>query len=365
MRPSFLLTRSVRPGRRLLPPLGRPCGHATRSFRLVAGPLGAAGLALGVTVTAVLAGGAAGDGSTGRRTDAVRTVGSDRSVEAGSVGRIAANGSTAEAFRAGELGISEAPLPGAIAAARVDLAARTASILGLPAATRRTATRVADEFGGRTYDEVTEYDAGDRLVSLQRFDVGGRLLAAVRFGWRSAGGAALAGETAVRQRAERLAVTLGLAPGGVPRVVTAPSGAGWTVAWDRTVDGVAVPGDGLRIQLWPDGSVHGLSRSERALADRPAGLLDAARARSLAEAQLGTWFGGDARGHMAISGLSLAWVPPNDTFAPAGPDAPGAVLRLAWVVRAGASGPLAESLRALEIYLDAGTGAVIGGDILE
>lgn len=365
MRPSFLLSRSVRRGRRLLPPLGSPGARVPRRFRRVVGPFGAAGLALGVTVTAVLAGGGAGHASPDRSAGAVRAIAPDRSVESGSVSRIASDAGAAEAFRAGELGVAEAPLPAGIAAARVDLAARTASILGLPAATRRTATRVVDQFGGRTYDEVTEYDARDRLLSLQRFDVDGRLLAAVRFGWHSDGGPSLAGGNAVRQRAERLATALGLAMGGVPRVVTVPSGAGWTVAWDRTVDGVPVPGDGLRIQLWPDGSVHGVTRSERTLADRPTGLLDATRARSIAEAQLEAWFRGDARGHMAISGLSLAWVPPNDTFAPAGPDAPGSVLRLAWVVRAGASGSLADSLRALEIYLDAGTGAVIGGDILE
>jgi hypothetical protein len=131
------------------------------------------------------------------------------------------------------------------------------------------------------------------------------------------------------------------------------------------VDGVPVPGDGLRIQLWPDGSVHGLTRSERALADRPAAALDAVRARSIAEAQLGTWFRGGVGGGMTIAGLGLAWVPPNDTFAPAGPDAPDSVLRLAWVVRATASGQLTDTLRALEIYVDAGSGAVIGGDILE
>jgi hypothetical protein len=67
---------------------------------------------------------------------------------------------------------------------------------------------------------------------------------------------------------------------------------------------------------------------------------------------------------VTLTGLALAWVPPNDTFAPTAPDAPGAVLRLAWVVRAATSGGLSDSLRGLEIYLDAADGSVFGGDIL-
>ena len=65
-----------------------------------------------------------------------------------------------------------------------------------------------------------------------------------------------------------------------------------------------------------------------------------------------------------VKGLGLAWVPPNDTFAPAAPDAPSATLRLAWVARVTTSGALTENLRALEVYIDAGDGSVIGGDIL-
>ena len=267
-------------------------------------------------------------------------------------------------FQAGERGSVEAPLPAGVATARVDAAARTGAILGLPGATRRSATRVVDRFAGRTYDEVMEYDARDRLVSLQRFDSDGRILAAVRFGWRGDGGPALAGTSAVRLRAERLANSLGLAPSGLPRITT-PSDAGWTVAWDRAVDGIPVPGDGLRIQLWADGSVHGLSRSERPLAVRPATTIDASRAWAVVEAQLGAWFPGALRADVAVGSAALAWVPPNDTFAPAGPDAPASVLRLAWVVRATTSGSLADTIRAVEVYVDAGSGVVIGGDVLE
>ena len=69
-------------------------------------------------------------------------------------------------------------------------------------------------------------------------------------------------------------------------------------------------------------------------------------------------------GQVAISRLELGWVAPNSAFDPTGPDAPGATLRLAWVVEARTSGALADSLRAVKLFFDAGTGALIGGDVL-
>jgi hypothetical protein len=78
---------------------------------------------------------------------------------------------------------------------------------------------------------------------------------------------------------------------------------------------------------------------------------------------LGTLFG-DRTDQVAITTLALAWVAPNSAFDPTGPDAPGTTLRLAWVAEARTSGPLADELRAVKLFLDAGTGALIGGDVL-
>ena len=55
---------------------------------------------------------------------------------------------------------------------------------------------------------------------------------------------------------------------------------------------------------------------------------------------------------------------PNDTFSPDRPDAPSSTLRLSWVARVATTGSLADSLRGLELYVDAGDGALIGGDVL-
>jgi hypothetical protein len=62
--------------------------------------------------------------------------------------------------------------------------------------------------------------------------------------------------------------------------------------------------------------------------------------------------------------LELAWMAPNDTFAPSRPDAPAATLRLSWVARVATTAALADSLRGLELYLDAGDGSLLGGDVL-
>jgi hypothetical protein len=127
------------------------------------------------------------------------------------------------------------------------------------------------------------------------------------------------------------------------------------------VDGVPVPGDGVRVDLWPDGRMHAIVRTERPLAARPITTLDEATARARGTAMLGTLFG-DRTDQVAITTLALAWVAPNSAFDPTGPDAPGTTLRLAWVVEARTSGPLADELRAVKLFLDAGTGALIGGD---
>jgi hypothetical protein len=249
------------------------------------------------------------------------------------------------------------------AAAALAAARGFRSRLGLPEPAASRVERVVDRFAGTTYDEVTGTDAEGRALHLQRIDDRGRLVAAVAFGWEAARGRPLADARAAGARAGRLAADLGLGVAGTPVVDRLPDGAGWTASWPRVVDGFPVPGDGVRIDLWADGRTHAVVATERDLAPRPAALLDEAAARGLARAQLAELLGGDDN-EIAIRELALRWVPPNDAFEPTGPDAPGSTLRLAWVAEARTVGSLAESLRAVRLYLDAGTGALIGGDVL-
>jgi hypothetical protein len=280
------------------------------------------------------------------------------------------DGSAADPFRAGEHGLSTAFVDNAAARPVIERATSIAAILGLPSAARRAVTHVIDRFGGQTYDEVIEFDQAGRMTGLQRFDEAGALRAAVRFGWIGAGGPRLQSDDAVRARATELLGGLGVrvagrARTGPGRVVPAPSAGGWTVDWDRVADGVRVPGDGLRIQVWPDGSFHGLSVSERGLAPRPATLIEQSTAARIASGHLDRWLPPGNRGQAGIGRTELVWAPPTDTFAPDRPDAPGSVLRLAWRVTVTTSGDFADRIRAIEIDIDAGDGSLLGGDILE
>jgi hypothetical protein len=247
------------------------------------------------------------------------------------------------------------PVLAAAGAARVRLG------LPLPAAVR--VDRVTDRLDGTTYDEVVASDAAGRSLHLQRFDERRRLVGAVSFGWQVAGGRPLADASSARARGVGLANALDLGVLGAPDVRPEPDGTGWTVAWPRVVDGIPVLGDGVRVDLWPDGRVHAVVRAERPLATRPAQVLDETTARQRATETLGDLFGRRA-GQVAVSGVSLGWVAPNDAFDPTAPDAPGSTLRLAWVVEARTVGELADGLRAVKLFLDAGTGALLGGDVL-
>jgi hypothetical protein len=104
-------------------------------------------------------------------------------------------------------------------------------------------------------------------------------------------------------------------------------------------------------------------RTERPLAVRPARVIDEAAARAQAAITLGDLFGSRS-GQVAISTVALGWIAPNDAFEPTAPDAPDATLRLAWVVEAHTQGDLSDGLRAVKLFLDAGSGALLGGDVL-
>jgi hypothetical protein len=243
------------------------------------------------------------------------------------------------------------------------LARALGSRLGLPEPAASRVERVTDRFAGTVYDEVTGTDGAGRALHLQRFDDRGRLAAAVAFGWQSAGGRPLADARAAGARAGRLAADLGMLASGAPDVRGGPGDDGWTVTWSRVVDGIPVVGDGVRIDLWLDGRMHAVVRTERALAARPSTVLDEAAARGLSGTALASLFGSRG-GEIRVARLALGWVAPNDAFDPTAPDAPGTTLRLAWIAEARATGDLAEGLRAVRLYLDAGTGVLIGGDVL-
>jgi len=271
-------------------------------------------------------------------------------------------GQAADPFVAG--GRSTRPLPLAaddLARARARGQA-LAEALGLPGVSGRV-ERVEDRFEHRTYDEVTLADGRGRDVAITRIEPGGSVAMAVSLGWRPSGGRSVDGPAAAN-RAAVLARAAGLTPAGAPGVRSSAGAGGWSVTWQRTVDGVAVRGDGLRISLWPDGTLHGLTRTERQLAAAPGRPIDAATARAAAVAVVAARSRGTG-GDLAITAVEQAWVAPNDTLGGARLDAPAETLRLAWAVRFEAQGALAERLRSVEVWIDAGDGHLLGGDVVE
>ncbi len=266
-------------------------------------------------------------------------------------------------YVAGSEATTATRLAGPAANAATVRAAAHERVLGLTAATRRTVDRVVDRRAQRSYDEVTDLDAAGRPVAVLRYALDGRLVAATRLGWLPGPGRPLAGSPAAIAAADRLARSVGMIPAGAV-AAERRSANGWSVRWDRIVDGVPVPGDGLRVQLWPDGSFHGLAATEHPLAARPSSPIAASSAELTAGRLLDRWIPSPDRANARIASASLAWVAPNDTFEPARPDAPADVRRLAWVVSVRTSGPLADALRGLEMWIDAGDGSLLGGDVL-
>jgi hypothetical protein len=271
-------------------------------------------------------------------------------------------GQAADPFVAG--GRSSRPLPAAADdLARARARAQAVSIaLRLPGVSQRV-QRLDDQFEHRAYDEVTSLDAAGREVAIIRLDLDGSLAMALSLGWHPGGGPAIDGPAAAA-RAMSLAGAAGFVPSGRPDVRLSAGAGGWSVSWPRIVAGVPVRGDGVRLALWPDGELHGLTRTERPLAPAPPRTIDADAARSAAWALVGERIVGSSTASRLVA-VEQAWVAPNDTFGGARVDSPAETLRLAWAVRYDAQGPLAERFRSLEVWVDAGDGRLLGGDVIE
>ena len=270
-------------------------------------------------------------------------------------------GIAGDRYEAGDRASERVALPPS-AAARVRAAGlRHAAALGLPAGTGTEVARVVDRFDDATFDEVVTTDAAGGRLSLIRMSPDGRLAAAVRLGWRVPVDRPI-GATEAVDRAAAHAAAAGVPALGTPAVAPVPDG-GWRVTWPRTVADVPVLGDGTSVTVFGDGTIHAAAVRERPLAPAPPTEIDGFVAERIAHERL-VELVGNAAAQVAIVDTRRAWVAPNDTFDASAPDAPASTLRLAWVIEAHASGPLAERLRALELYLDAGTGALLGGDLL-
>jgi hypothetical protein len=271
-------------------------------------------------------------------------------------------GAAGDSYRAGEPATARSALPAGEATLVRARGIDGAQNLGIPTGARSRTARVVDRFAGTVLDELVTIDGGGRRVGIVRMRPDGRVVSAVRLGWLARADRPIGATRAVK-RAISLASAARLAADGSP-VVRRTADAGWRVSWPRTVDGTPVVGDGTSITLFADGTFHAAAVRERTLAPAPATRLGRTEAAQLARARLRTLLGPEDGARARIVAAHLAWVAPNDTFDASAPDAPAPVLHLAWVVEARTSGSLAARLRALELYLDAGDGDLIGGDLL-
>jgi hypothetical protein len=274
----------------------------------------------------------------------------------------AGGGQASDVFVAGSRSTRSLAAPADDLARAQERARAVSAALGLPGVGQRVERR-HDAFEHRTYDEVASLDAAGRTVAITRLDLDGTVGMAVALGWHPASGPAVDGPGATA-RATALARAAGLSPAGQPLVRASAGAGGWSISWPRIVDGVVVRGDGLRIALWPDGAFHGLTRTERPLAAAPDRRIAAGDARRIA-LDLVRNVAGASAADLRVVAAEQAWIAPNDTFGGPRLDAPADTLRLAWAVRLDAAGPLADRLRSIEIWLDAGDGGLLGGDVVE
>lgn len=242
-------------------------------------------------------------------------------------------------------------------------AGKTRDALGFPVGAKHTSKHVRDGFEHAEYDEVSEVDTAGRVTSVTQFDAQGQLRAAVRLDSGPRAGLNVTREAAI-QSAQRSAVAAGLAVDTPSAVDVDEANGGWTISWARKQDGVRVLGDETRVHLWSDGRIQSLARVTHDLASPPDRRIGSDQARQVASATVDQWFAGRNSGH-TIQSMDLEWVGPNGAFDPARITDSPQPYRLAWVANVKPTGAAASYVWLMTLYVDAGDGSIIGGDVVE
>lgn len=252
------------------------------------------------------------------------------------------------------------------AANRPDLFARAGdarNALGFPVGATRTGRHVHDTVQGADYDEISEVDSAGRPIAITQFATSGNLTTAVRFDSPPSGLGSVTSDAATKA-AQRAVAGAGVTVAGQARTEANQTLGGWDVHWTRARGAYAVRGDETRVHVWQDGRIQSVAHVEHALATEPAQLLVQADARGAVTRQCDAWFAGTGSKY-SLQGMDLEWVGPNAAFDPGKVQAATAAYRLAWVANVRPSGPAADSVQLITLYVDAGSGAIIGGDVVE
>jgi len=234
---------------------------------------------------------------------------------------------------------------------------------GFPVGVKKVGRHVHDGFLNSNYDEVSEVGSKGQPLALTQFDGSGRLTAAVRFDIAAPPAVRITGDAAMKT-AQRGLTASGLTVIGQARTDSNVADGGWEVHWDRTAEGLAVRGDETRVHLWADGRIQTVAKVEHQLAPAPARRLSQPDARNVVARQLDQWSGkGGVR--YTVADMDLEWVGPNAAFDASKLNTAPASYRLAWVVNVKPTGEAADYIQLITLYVDAGDGTVIGGDVVE
>jgi hypothetical protein len=242
-------------------------------------------------------------------------------------------------------------------------AVRARDALGFPVGAQRTGKHIRDSYRSTDYDEVEEADGAGRTLALTQFDPVGRLISAVRFDLPSASSPKVDRDAATKSAMRGISAA-GVAAAGRYQADANPVLGGWDVHWDRSQDGFKVRGDETRVHVWPDGRIQSVAHVEHELAVAPGQRLGIDDAKKVVTGQFDRWFAGRGSGY-AVGQMSLEWVAPNAAFDATKLSASPAPYRLAWVVNVKPSGVAADYVSLVTLYVDAGDGTVLGGDVVE
>jgi len=288
-------------------------------------------------------------GSAAAGTSAPATAGALPTVVAGERG--ASGGVTTQALTA-------ADAPGLFAKA-----ASTRDALGLPSGVAREGRHVIDRNQADEYDAVSELDAAGAPIVEIRFSPSGGLTLAVRLDRGRGAGTGLTASKA-SAAARRGLAAVGIAPVGAESVDADAVQGGWQIHWDRSQRGIGVRGDETRVHVLADGSIGSVARVDHPLAAEPERRIGSDAARRAVAACADTWFAGTESGYR-LDPPALQWIEPNGLFDGSTPMASAAPYRLAWVIDLRPTGPAALSVGLVTVFVDAGDGSLLGGDVVQ
>lgn len=264
-------------------------------------------------------------------------------------------------WRAGDDQLRPIPLAIAQTQALRERAIGLSQALGL-VGSPETIGRSLDRFRDETIDEVALGD-GQRPTGLLVHDgATGRVRAVTNLDWSAADDLPLISAADAPERAVAFVAAAALPdPSGTPDVRWDDAADAWEVRWPRVADGWPVPTDDLIVYVRRGGRLSSLAAPQTPLADPPAGTIPVANALTAARVFV-TGHGLDHFPDLTIEPRGLVWTEANAFAAPTGSDAPDPQLHLCHVIRLAFTPPGAVSPRLIELHIDAGTGALIGGD---